>query len=94
MNIFTELTGILGGIFILIAFLYASTGRWNGQSFWYEVNNLVGSLLLLIYTINKAAYINIFLNVIWGIVALFALIRIACGRRTRIHGIKVKPHKK
>lgn len=85
-----ELIGIAGGIFILIAFLYASTGRWNGKSFWYELYNLFGAILLVIYTTSKHAYTNIVLNFIWGVVALFAVVRIVYGRNARK---KKKPHK-
>ena len=85
-----ELIGIIGGLFILIAFLYASSGRWNGKSFWYEFNNLVGSILLLYYTIQKTAYINILLNLVWGIVAIVSLKRIITRRRKRIMGQLMK----
>lgn len=89
MNIFLELIGIIGGLFILIAFVYASTGRWNGKSFWYEFNNFAGSLLLFFYTFHKDAYTNIVLNLLWAMVACIALFKILTRRRQKVMGEEV-----
>lgn len=69
----TELVGIAGGVLILIAFVQVTNGFWNGKSFWYEVCNLVGAVLLGWYAYEKQAYTSIVLNLIWGTVALYAI---------------------
>jgi len=68
-----EIIGVLGGLFYLVGFIEIASGYWDGKSFWYEITNIVGSLLLGYYAIAKHAYINIVLNLIWGIAALYAL---------------------
>lgn len=68
-----EIIGVIGGLFYLLAFTEAALGRWNGRSFWYEFNNLLGSLFLGYYAVKKQAYMNIVLNFVWGIVALYAI---------------------
>ena len=78
-----EAVGIVGGVLLLGAFLMVSAGTWNGRSFWYEVSNFFGCVLLVIYTLNKQAYTNIALNIIWGLVALFAIIKIVSRHKFR-----------
>jgi len=64
------LIGVTGAIFILFGFYRTSIGQWTGKSFWYEMDNLVGAILLTIYAVNHRTYINVVLNVIWAVVAL------------------------
>ena len=82
---YTELIGIIGGGLYLLAFIEVATGKWNGKSLWYELNNLGGSVLLGLYALKKHAYTNIILNLIWGIFALYALkhVLIRYGVRTK-----------
>ncbi len=73
MNDLTEYIGVIGGAFYLLAFTEAALGRWNGKSFWYEANNLLGSIFLGYYAVKKETYVNIALNLVWGVVALYAI---------------------
>jgi hypothetical protein len=66
---YIDLIGIIGGLFVLFAFWRTSLGKWTGTSLWYELDNLVGSTLIVIYTLSKGAYINVGLNIIWAVVA-------------------------
>jgi uncharacterized membrane protein len=61
--------GIIGAILILFGFYRISIGRWTGRSFWYELDNLLGSVLILIYQIHYRVYISVIVNIIWAIVA-------------------------
>lgn len=88
----TEIVGILGGIFFLIAFFEAATGRWNGRSFFYEFFNLLGAIFLLYYAFSKDAYTNIVLNLIWGVVALYGINNIV--ERQQIRKSNKKKRKK
>ncbi len=65
--------GLVGGILLLVGFWRTSIGQWKTTSFWYELDNLLGCALLLLYAWQKHAYVNIVLNVIWGIVAFRGL---------------------
>ncbi len=64
-----EVVGAVGCLFFLFAFYRTSIGKWTGRSLWYELDNVIGATLLAYYSVHKQAYINIFLNVIWLLVA-------------------------
>lgn len=80
---FIEWVGIIGGAAYLLAFIETALGRWDGKSFWYETLNLIGSVMLGIYAIEKQAYTNIALNMIWGVMALYAIRHIVHRRKHR-----------
>jgi uncharacterized membrane protein len=65
--------GIVGASLILFGFYRISSGRWSGKSFWYELDNLIGAVLVFIYQIHHKAYITAALNTIWAVVALRGL---------------------
>ncbi len=67
---FIDYVGLLGGLCFLFGFWRTSIGRWKGNSFWFEFDNLIGALLMSVYAYSKGAFISIALNVVWGIVAL------------------------
>lgn len=61
--------GIIGAILILFGFYRISIGRWSGKSFWYEMDNFAGAVLVTIYQLHYHAYISVIVNIIWGAVA-------------------------
>jgi hypothetical protein len=61
--------GIIGGIFTLFGFYRISIGKWTGKSLWYELDNLFGALLVLIYQLHYKVYVSVILNIIWAVVA-------------------------
>ncbi|HMS24013.1 MAG TPA: hypothetical protein PKB09_04370 [Candidatus Saccharibacteria bacterium] len=78
-----EIIGIIGGCFYLIAFVEVSLGNWNGKSYRYEYFNLIGAILLLYYSIQKDAYTNMVLNIIWIVVALYVIRHIVKRHKKR-----------
>lgn len=68
-----ETVGVLGASLLLYAFFKVSRGQWRGRSLNYELFNLVGAALLLIYAFYKDAYANMILNIVWVGVALFGI---------------------
>jgi len=62
--------GLAGGLLFLVAFWRTSIGQWTGRSLWYELDNLLGAVLMSIYAFRKGAFVNIGLNLVWGIVAI------------------------
>lgn len=84
--------GFAGGVLLLFGFWRTSIGRWKTTSVWYEFDNLLGCALLFIYAWDKQAYVNIVLNIIWGIVAFRGLASYAERRKLAnakaVHGIK------
>lgn len=64
-----NIIGTLGASLILLGFYRTSIGKWQNKSFVYELDNLVGALLLIIYQFHLHAYISVTLNIIWALVA-------------------------
>jgi len=61
--------GIVGSLLVLFGFYRTSVGRWTNKSFWYELDNVVGSALIVIYQVRLHAYISVTVNIIWAVVA-------------------------
>lgn len=73
--------GVAGASCVLFGFYRTSIGKWSGKSFWYELDNLVGASLLIIYQLSIGAYVTLVLNVTWVIVAFKGITSIAQRRR-------------
>lgn len=73
--------GLVGAFLILLGFYRTSIGKWTGKSFWYELDNLVGASLLIIYQLSIGAYVTLVLNITWVIVAFAGITSIAQRRR-------------
>src|SRR5579885_2391946 len=80
-----NIVGVIGAALIFLGFYRISIGRWTNKSFWYELDNMVGAILLVIYQSHLHAYISMSLNVVWTIVAFRGLSSFAArynfGRR-------------
>lgn len=72
---------IIGGVLVLLGFYRTSIGQWTGKSLWYELDNLFGSVLILIYQLHYRVYISVILNVIWAIVAFRGVVSYRERRR-------------
>lgn len=83
MNIALEAIGVLGGVFLMSAFVQVALNKWNGRSFWYEAFNFIGSILLVYYTVEKRAYTNVVLNLIAGTIALYFGYQILIRKKIR-----------
>lgn len=78
--------GVVGAIMLLFGFYRVNSGRWSNKSFVYELDNLVGATLLVIYQIRYHAFVTVVVNAIWAIIALAGLavfFRRAHHHRTR-----------
>lgn len=73
--------GLAGASCVLFGFYRTSIGKWTGKSFWYELDNLVGASLLIIYQLSIGAYVTLVLNIIWVVVAFAGITSIAQRRR-------------
>jgi hypothetical protein len=69
-----NLLGIIGGLFILFGFYRISIGKWTGKSLWYELDNLIGAVFILIYQLHYHVYVSVILNIIWAIVAFRGMV--------------------
>lgn len=63
-------SGIVGMFLILLAFLMNQFHRWKTDSLIYDLVNVIGSLLLMVYAIFLNSYPFIILNLIWLLFSL------------------------
>ncbi len=70
-----NLIGWIGSAAVLTAYLLISMNRLNGTSPIYQLLNLVGSICLIVNTIYYHAYPSAFVNVVWTMIAITALVK-------------------
>jgi hypothetical protein len=75
--------GILGALLILFGFYRTSIGKWTGTSLWYELDNLVGAVMVAVYQVHYHAYISVGVNIVWAAVALRGLTSLRQRRRDK-----------
>ena len=71
-----EATGIIAMLLILIAYTLLSAGKIKANQASYQIANLLGALLFIIYLSAKEAWASVVLNIVWGLVAVFSLYKI------------------
>lgn len=72
--------GTGGAILVLLAYFLVSSGKVNSASVAFQVINLVGAGLLTTYALLLQGWSLVFLNGVWAIIALVALLRIVRRR--------------
>lgn len=68
-----NIAGSIGAFLILFGFYRTSIGKWKNKSFWYELDNLIGASLLVIYQLHHSAVISVIVNIVWAIIAFTGL---------------------
>lgn len=74
---FIDIFGVLGALLILFGFYRTSVGKWTSKSLWYELDNMAGAALLMIYNLTRQAHISVVLDIVWIVVALRGITSIA-----------------
>jgi hypothetical protein len=74
-----DLIGWIGAVLLLTAYALVSTERWRGRSFRFQLCNALGSGCLIANTAYYGAYPSTAVNVVWVVIALYAL-----GHATRV----------
>ena len=69
-----DILGWIGTILVLIAYLLLSTNKINNGKI-YQLLNLFASLFMAIGLLPKNAWFSFALQVVWGAIALIALIK-------------------
>ena len=70
-----DIFGWIGMTLVLIAYWLLSTNRINNGK-TYQIINLVASLFMAIGLFPKNAWFSFALQIIWGLIAVIALIKI------------------
>lgn len=76
MNLLLESLGWVGSFIIVVVYGLNSYQKIKSDSLLFYTLNLVGGLLLIIYSNFKGAYANTFINVVWVLIALPAIFKI------------------
>lgn len=71
-----DIIGWIGSIMLIAAYFMNSMGKISAQSFWYQLLNVIGSILLVINTIYYGAYPSSAVNFIWVFIGAHYLIKI------------------
>lgn len=81
MTLVVNVLGWAGAAAVLVAYALVSTGRLSPEGARFQVPNVVGALALMVNSTYFGALPSAFLNVVWTMIGLVALVRGA--RRTR-----------
>ncbi|MBX6334635.1 hypothetical protein IRY61_04845 [Candidatus Saccharibacteria bacterium] len=74
LEILVNVLAITGSILLLFGFYRVNTGKWSNKSFWYELDNLIGAIFIIMYQLYYHAYVSVVVNLIWASVAVAGLI--------------------
>ncbi|MDP9861610.1 MULTISPECIES: CBU_0592 family membrane protein [Streptosporangium] len=80
MSVFVNVLGWIGAGLMLYGYAMVSASRMAGDGMPYQTINLVGAVALMINTAYHSAWPSAILNVVWGVIGLAAVTRMA---RTR-----------
>ena len=78
-----EIVGVVGAIGILLAYGLNSQQKIRSDSRAFVLLNFTGALLLILYSVWKEAWANMFINIVWVTIAIFAFIRIVRHNRPK-----------
>jgi hypothetical protein len=76
MTILIEVLGWIASVLIVGSYFLNIRGKLSAQSTWYILANMVGGLFFIINTWYHSAYPSMAVNVVWVIIAAFALRRL------------------
>ena len=82
LDLLVEIVGWIGSIAILLAYGLNSYQKIKSNSLPFLFLNLSGGLFLIAYSLYKDAYANIFINLVWVVIAILALGKLAQKKNT------------
>lgn len=83
MELWIDILGWIGAALILTGYALISFRKVEGNSFVYQLMNIVGSIFLAANTLYYGAVPSSLVNIIWAIIAVFAIFSIARSWRRR-----------
>ncbi len=82
MKLAVDVIGWFAAGAVLAAYALVSMGKVKADSYSYQGLYLVGGLGLAVYTFYYMSYRSTALNVVWGLIAVYAIWQLAWCRRT------------
>ncbi len=74
MNLFIDILGWVGSVEVIAAYGLNSYQKIKSDSLSFQLLNLTGAIFLIINSIYKEAYPFTFINTVWSIIAIAAII--------------------
>ena len=82
MQLLIDIIGWTGSVMVIAAYGLNSYQKIQSDSVGFLLLNLVGGIALIIYSVYYTAYANTFINVVWVIIAIPALIKLISKKKT------------
>ncbi len=82
MQLLVDILGWTGSVMVIAAYGLNSYQRLASNSLSFLLLNLFGGIFLIIYSGYYAAFANTFINVVWVIIAIPALIKYFSRKNT------------
>ncbi len=76
MNLIIDILGWIGSIEVIAAYALNSYQKIKSDSLAFQLLNLTGALFLIMNSIYKEAYPFTFINTVWSIIAIVAIVGI------------------
>lgn len=73
---FNDILGWVGSFCVVAAYGLNSFQKIKSDSLIFLAMNLAGGILLIVFSIYKEAYPNVFINVVWVLIAIPGLIKV------------------
>ena len=71
-----EIMGWVGAIEVLLAYGLISMNKVDSKSLFFQLLNLTGGLMLIVYTLFLKSYASAFVNIVWVLVAVISIYKI------------------
>jgi hypothetical protein len=82
MKLLIDIIGWVGSVLLIAAYALNSYQKIKSDSFTFLILNIVAGLFLIIYSWYYTAFANTFINVVWVIIAVPALIKLLRKEKT------------
>ena len=76
MELFITILGWIGSIEVVVAYALNSSQKIKSDSLIFQTLNLTGAIFLIINSIYKEAYPFTFINTVWSVIAVVAIVGI------------------
>lgn len=76
MKLLIDILGWAGSVAVIAAYGLNSYQKLKSDSYPFLILNLIGGIFLIIYSYYYTAFANTFINVVWVIIAVPALIKL------------------
>lgn len=75
MEMLIDILGWVGSVEVILAYGLNISNRLKSNSLTYILLNLTGGIFLIIYSFYYSAFANTFINVVWVVVAVGAIVQ-------------------